>query len=59
MTGTRKLIATKIFLSSLVLILALFGSVGSIEAQKPASNHAWITILSTTDVHGNIYPVDY
>ena len=28
-------------------------------AHSRTGEHAWITILSTTDVHGNILPVDY
>ena len=27
--------------------------------QSPTPQHAWLTILSTTDLHGNILPIDY
>lgn len=39
--------------------LAESGSAQQPGGAKPATGRAWITILSTTDIHGNIYPVDY
>src|SRR5436305_1330300 len=47
---------TPLRLGSLTL-LALLSSLGVSSAQGPARSH--ITILSTTDLHGNIYPIDY
>ncbi|MGH9901033.1 MAG: bifunctional metallophosphatase/5'-nucleotidase, partial [Pyrinomonadaceae bacterium] len=50
----------KIALPFLTLTLAVFVSVLSGEAGGQGERpRAWITILSTTDLHGNIYPVDY
>ncbi|HKP73053.1 MAG TPA: bifunctional UDP-sugar hydrolase/5'-nucleotidase [Pyrinomonadaceae bacterium] len=52
--------ATKFIPASLLLLLALlcvFSSASS-QSDKPA-RRAWITVLSTTDLHGNILPVDY
>ncbi|HEV2761586.1 MAG TPA: 5'-nucleotidase C-terminal domain-containing protein [Pyrinomonadaceae bacterium] len=40
-------------LLSLVLLLSSAGAL----AQSP--ERAWVTILSTTDIHGNLYPLDY
>ena len=30
-----------------------------VAGQPSAHGHAWLTILSTTDLHGNILPIDY
>src|SRR6188474_3079460 len=30
-----------------------------VAGQPSAPGHAWLTILSTTDLHGNILPIDY
>ena len=43
-------------LSALTLLLALFVYA---HGQQPASSRAHITIMSTTDLHGNILPKDY
>jgi 2',3'-cyclic-nucleotide 2'-phosphodiesterase / 3'-nucleotidase len=50
-----KLIRTFVSTSIPVLVLLLFAAIAS--AQESA--RAAITILSTTDLHGNIYPIDY
>jgi 2',3'-cyclic-nucleotide 2'-phosphodiesterase / 3'-nucleotidase len=47
----RTLISTSILALALLLLAAICG------AQEPA--RAVITVLSTTDLHGNIYPIDY
>ncbi|HYO62335.1 MAG TPA: bifunctional UDP-sugar hydrolase/5'-nucleotidase [Pyrinomonadaceae bacterium] len=39
------------------LVLCSVASLASVRAQPAA--RAWVTILSTTDIHGNIYPLDY
>src|SRR6266850_5227325 len=44
------------FLAGLAFLLALFVAAA---AQQPASSRVHITILSTTDLHGNILPKDY
>lgn len=46
---------------SLSLLLALLGafSLAPAQSEKAAGQRAWITVLSTTDLHGNILPVDY
>lgn len=57
----RKLLITKKLLSSVAFLLALFSvfSLAPSHSQTTAQQRAWITILSTTDLHGNILPVDY
>lgn len=45
------------FLSTSTVVLALLLLAATCSAQKPA--RAIVTILSTTDLHGNIYPIDY
>jgi 2',3'-cyclic-nucleotide 2'-phosphodiesterase/3'-nucleotidase len=58
----RKLLVTKKLLPGVALLLVLFGvlSPASSQSQTAAQRRrAWITILSTTDLHGNILPVDY
>jgi 2',3'-cyclic-nucleotide 2'-phosphodiesterase (5'-nucleotidase family) len=45
------------FVSTSILVLALLLFAAICGAQEPA--RAVITILSTTDLHGNIYPIDY
>ncbi len=44
-------------ISSLILGLAPLMCAGLSSADGPARSH--ITILATTDLHGNIYPIDY
>lgn len=44
-------------LKSYLLILLL--TLGSHTFAQDANRRAWITIISTTDLHGNIYPIDY
>jgi 2',3'-cyclic-nucleotide 2'-phosphodiesterase/3'-nucleotidase len=46
-------------LASLSLLLALVCAFSLARAQSPAAERAWITVLSTTDLHGNVLPVDY
>ncbi|HEX9917621.1 MAG TPA: bifunctional UDP-sugar hydrolase/5'-nucleotidase [Pyrinomonadaceae bacterium] len=57
----RKLLAAKKLLRSIAFSLALLGVSGLAPAQseKTAAGRAWITVLSTTDLHGNVLPVDY
>ncbi|HEV2801686.1 MAG TPA: bifunctional UDP-sugar hydrolase/5'-nucleotidase [Pyrinomonadaceae bacterium] len=45
----------------LLLLLALCGafSFASAQSETKKAERAWITVLSTTDLHGNILPVDY
>jgi 2',3'-cyclic-nucleotide 2'-phosphodiesterase / 3'-nucleotidase len=43
------------FVLALAIALALFVAIGS----SGASSRVQITILGTTDLHGNLYPVDY
>jgi 2',3'-cyclic-nucleotide 2'-phosphodiesterase (5'-nucleotidase family) len=50
-----KIIAALI--SSLFLVLALLICTAPSSADGPPRSH--ITILATTDLHGNIYPIDY
>ncbi len=45
---------------SVALLLTVFVSGDAQEAQRSSARvRAWVTILSTTDLHGNILPVDY
>nr|MBA3440103.1 bifunctional metallophosphatase/5'-nucleotidase [Pyrinomonadaceae bacterium] len=53
-----KLLLTKIVRLGLALALALLIHVDPSRAQQRLPK-TWITILSTTDVHGNILPIDY
>ncbi|HJR08677.1 MAG TPA: bifunctional UDP-sugar hydrolase/5'-nucleotidase [Pyrinomonadaceae bacterium] len=57
----RKLLAMKKLLRSVALLLVLCGvfSSASSQSQTATERRAWITILSTTDLHGNVLPVDY
>ena len=41
-----------------VLAVALLAA-AHLASQSSAPPRAWITILSTTDLHGNILPIDY
>ena len=45
--------------ASLLILLIAFSSVSSQTQTGTAQRRAWITILSTTDLHGNVLPVDY
>jgi 2',3'-cyclic-nucleotide 2'-phosphodiesterase / 3'-nucleotidase len=47
-----------VLLLPLLLALAAFASIGGV-ASAPAPLRAHITIMATTDLHGNILPVDY
>ena len=51
-----KLRRTYILSPALVFLLALFVCAG---AQQPAASRIHITIMATTDLHGNILPKDY
>lgn len=44
---------------SCALVLTLSCVVAPVFSQSDGARRAWITILSTTDLHGNILPVDY
>jgi 2',3'-cyclic-nucleotide 2'-phosphodiesterase/3'-nucleotidase len=43
----------------IVLVVVALISGGHLAAQSGAPQRAWIMILSTTDLHGNILPIDY
>ncbi|HEV7903512.1 MAG TPA: 5'-nucleotidase C-terminal domain-containing protein [Pyrinomonadaceae bacterium] len=57
----RKLLATGKLPRCLLSLLALLFLHGHAQAQSDgaAARRAWITILSTTDLHGNVLPFDY
>lgn len=58
----RKLLTMKKLLRSVALLVGLCGGFSLAPAQTEkvtAQRRAWITVLSTTDLHGNILPVDY
>ncbi|MCA1556061.1 MAG: bifunctional metallophosphatase/5'-nucleotidase, partial [Acidobacteria bacterium] len=56
---SKSLITNKL-LSSVALTLVLFSVFNPAPLQsQPTAQRAWITILSTTDLHGNLLPVDY
>lgn len=44
---------------ALLVALALLSTFAPAQTRSVAAKRAWITILSTTDLHGNILPVDY
>lgn len=46
-------------LACVSLLLALLCVHSPAQSQSKAAERAWITILSTTDLHGNVLPVDY
>ena len=46
-------------LSPLTLALALMFLVIAVSGQDPNKQRVHITVLGTTDLHGNIYPLDY
>ena len=48
---------TSVAFSALIQTLLLLTFLATSGADGPARAH--ITILSTTDLHGNIYPIDY
>lgn len=50
---------TKRRLLVLLVALALLPSYAPAQAHAEQTRRAWITILSTTDLHGNVLPVDY
>lgn len=54
----EELLSAKVAALALALAVTLLMQVTPSRAQQ-ASRRTWITILSTTDVHGNILPVDY
>ncbi|HEY0101322.1 MAG TPA: bifunctional UDP-sugar hydrolase/5'-nucleotidase [Pyrinomonadaceae bacterium] len=57
----RKVFEMKKLLRSVVLLVVLCGafSPAASQSQAGAGRRAWITVLSTTDLHGNILPIDY
>ena len=56
----RKLSEMKKLLSGVALLVVLFGILSPAQSQTAAGRRrAWITILSTTDLHGHILPFDY
>src|SRR5918911_3082848 len=54
----KRLRALKTLLPALLLILAVLSMLAPSRADEGAAR-AWVTIISTTDLHGNIYPLDY
>src|SRR5438067_102350 len=52
-----KLRPSKILLPALLFALALSAALIPSHADTP--QRAWLTIISTTDLHGNILPLDY
>jgi 2',3'-cyclic-nucleotide 2'-phosphodiesterase/3'-nucleotidase len=47
-------------LSLLLLFVLVCGfSLARAQSEKAAGQRAWITVLSTTDLHGNVLPIDY
>ncbi|HEX6188947.1 MAG TPA: 5'-nucleotidase C-terminal domain-containing protein [Pyrinomonadaceae bacterium] len=50
---------TSVFLIELVVALVAVGSLGHSLAQNPAPPRAHVVILSTTDMHGRVFPIDY
>lgn len=57
----KKLLRSVVLVRSVALVVVLCGafSFASSQTQTAAQRRAWITILSTTDLHGNVLPVDY
>jgi 2',3'-cyclic-nucleotide 2'-phosphodiesterase/3'-nucleotidase len=56
----KKLLRGVVLLRSVVLLVVLCGVFSPASSQVGlGQRRAWITILSTTDLHGNILPVDY
>lgn len=51
--------ASKLLPALLIVAVALLAVFAPAETRSAAAKRAWITILSTTDLHGNILPVDY
>ncbi|MEJ7713180.1 MAG: 5'-nucleotidase C-terminal domain-containing protein [Pyrinomonadaceae bacterium] len=49
----------KYFKLFLLIFPFSLASLGFGQSSKAAQKRAWITILSTTDLHGNILPIDY
>jgi 2',3'-cyclic-nucleotide 2'-phosphodiesterase/3'-nucleotidase len=55
----RRELSTKARLFVLLAVAALLPAHAPAQTPGAAAKRAWITILSTTDLHGNILPVDY
>jgi 2',3'-cyclic-nucleotide 2'-phosphodiesterase (5'-nucleotidase family) len=49
----------KSFFISLALLLVLLCLVSAVSGQEGHKQRVQITVLGTTDLHGNIYPLDY
>jgi len=47
------------WLPAVVLAAVLAGGVAWAQVVNRDANRAWVTVLSTTDLHGNLLPVDY
>jgi len=52
---SRRIVSPQTSAGFLVVLLLALCAAGRVST----SERAWITILSTTDLHGNILPVDY
>ncbi|MFL6228100.1 MAG: bifunctional metallophosphatase/5'-nucleotidase, partial [Pyrinomonadaceae bacterium] len=44
---------------ALLLVVTLLPTFSSAQTQNTTTKRAWVTILATTDLHGNVLPVDY
>jgi 2',3'-cyclic-nucleotide 2'-phosphodiesterase/3'-nucleotidase len=44
---------------TLLLVVALLSPFAPAQTRNTNARRAWITIISTTDLHGNLLPVDY
>ncbi|HEX8162867.1 MAG TPA: 5'-nucleotidase C-terminal domain-containing protein [Pyrinomonadaceae bacterium] len=51
--------ASKSLPATLLIALGLLAAFAPAQTRGVAAKRAWITILSTTDLHGNLLPVDY
>ncbi len=55
----KSIIIKKLLSGVALLLVLLFTAFSPARSQATAQERAWLTILSTTDLHGNILPVDY
>ena len=49
---------SKILLISILIVSLIFGFIG-VSLSKTNQNQVKITVLATSDEHGNVYPIDY
>ncbi|MDT7603701.1 MAG: hypothetical protein QOF61_1698, partial [Acidobacteriota bacterium] len=55
----KKYSTAKLAPLALLVALALLSVFAPAQTQNTNARRAWVTILATTDLHGNILPVDY